>query len=99
MTPFGIPGVEAQNALDLSAITLNKNTVPYDTRSPFDPSGIRFGTPAVTTRGMKEPEMEQIAAFMDEVVRNPKDHHLHERVKNEVKEFCKKFPVPGITHY
>lgn len=96
MAPFGISGMEAEKALDEAGITLNKNTVPYDPRGPFDPSGIRFGTPAVTTRGMKEPEMERIAGWMDEVVKHTKDATLLARVKGEVKTLCLKFPVPGI---
>ena len=96
LTNKGIPGKEAQVALDRVGITLNKNTVPFDTRSPFDPSGIRFGTPAVTTRGMKEPEMEMIAGWMNEVISNIKDEEMYPRVKKEVEEMCLKFPVPGI---
>ncbi|MBI2638057.1 serine hydroxymethyltransferase [Candidatus Peregrinibacteria bacterium] len=96
LTVFGLRGMEAEEALDKAGITLNKNTVPYDPRGPFDPSGIRFGTPAVTTRGMKEPEMKQIAKWMDEVVKHYSDNSCLERVKIEVKELCEKFPVPGI---
>lgn len=96
MAQFGISGMEAEHAFDEAGITLNKNTVPYDSRGPFDPSGIRFGTPAVTTRGMKESEMENIAVWMDEVVKHTKDPELLARVKDEVKTLCLKFPVPGI---
>lgn len=96
MKSFGISGMEAEHSLDEAGITLNKNTVPYDPRGPFDPSGIRFGTPAVTTRGMKELEMEKIAGWMDEVVKHTKDAELLVRVKGEVKDLCIKFPVPGI---
>lgn len=97
LTVFNLPGKEAEKALDAAGITINKNTVPYDTRSPFDPSGIRFGTPAITTRGMKEPEMNQIANWMDQVVKNHADEKNLSRVKEEVKTLCAKFPVPGIT--
>lgn len=97
MTPFGIPGIVAQTAFDKAEITLNKNTVPYDPRGPFDPSGIRFGTPAVTTRGMKETEMVQIAKWMDKIVKNPTDDGVLAQVKAEVADLCKKFPVPGIA--
>jgi glycine hydroxymethyltransferase len=96
LTNKGIPGKEAQVALDRIGITLNKNTVPFDPRSPFDPSGIRLGTPAVTTRGMKEPEMEMIAGWMNEVISNIKDEEMYPRVKKEVEEMCAGFPVPGI---
>lgn len=97
MTPFGISGMEAEYALDEAGITLNKNTVPYDPRGPFDPSGVRFGTPAVTTRGMKESEMEKIAGWMDEVVKHTKESDFLNHMKGEVRELCLKFPVPGIV--
>lgn len=96
LTNKGVPGKEAQVALDRIGITLNKNTVPFDQRSPFDPSGIRLGTPAVTTRGMKEPEMELIAGWMKEVIENINDEETLARIKKEVTEMCLKFPVPGI---
>lgn len=97
VTVFGLRGMEAEDALDKAGITLNKNTVPYDSRGPFDPSGIRFGTPAVTTRGMKEPEMKQIAKWMDDVVKHPSDEALLKRIKEEVRKLCMQFPVPGIN--
>ncbi len=96
LTNKNLPGKEAQNVLDEVGITLNKNTVPFDPRSPFDPSGIRFGTPAVTTRGFKEPEMKLIAKWMNDVISAPKDETVLKRVKAEVMETCLKFPVPGI---
>jgi glycine hydroxymethyltransferase len=96
LTNKGVSGKEAQNALDSVGITLNKNTVPNDPRSPFDPSGIRLGTPAITTRGMKEAEMERIADWIDRVISNISDEKVLAEVKNEVKEMCLKFPVPGI---
>ncbi|MEK7171341.1 MAG: serine hydroxymethyltransferase [Patescibacteria group bacterium] len=96
LTPFNLPGKLAEAALDKAGITVNKNTVPYDPRSPFDPSGIRFGTPAMTTRGMKETEMRQVAKWMDEVAKNHADEKVLARVKEEVKGMCAKFPVPGI---
>ena len=70
--------------------------MPFDPRKPFDPSGIRLGTPSVTSRGMKEPEMRQIAAWMDAVIGAPADAALHERIAGEVRELCAKFPAPGI---
>ncbi|MBI4994070.1 serine hydroxymethyltransferase [Candidatus Peregrinibacteria bacterium] len=97
LTPFNLPGKLAEAALDKAGITVNKNTVPYDLRSPFDPSGIRFGTPAMTTRGMKESEMRQAAKWMDEVAKNHADEKVLARVKGEVKDLCAKFPVPGIA--
>jgi glycine hydroxymethyltransferase len=96
LTNKDVPGKQAQVALDKVGITLNKNTVPFDQRSPFDPSGIRLGTPAVTTRGMKEPEMEKIAGWINEVISNIEDEDTLTRIKKEVEEMCAGFPVPGI---
>ncbi len=96
LTNKDVPGKQAQVALDKVGITLNKNTVPFDQRSPFDPSGIRMGTPAVTTRGMKEPEMEKIAGWIKEVIANVEDEEVLARIKKEVEEMCAGFPVPGI---
>jgi len=91
LTNKNITGKEAQVLLEKAGIVLNKNTIPYDPRPPFDPSGIRIGTPAVTTRGMKEKEMKKIAAWINEVIINPKSVL---RVKNEIKKLCQKFPIP-----
>lgn len=96
LTNKNVSGKQAQEALDTVGITLNKNTIPGEPRSPFDPSGIRLGTPAVTTRGMKESEMEKIAEWIDKVISNIEDKELHTQIKEEVKEMCLKFPVPGI---
>lgn len=96
LTNKGVTGAEAQNALDEVGITLNKNTVPEDTRSPFDPSGIRLGTPAVTTRGMKEAEMEKIAEWMQQTIENHSNEEVLKKVKEEVRSMCVQFPVPGI---
>ena len=96
LTNKGVTGKQAQNRLDEVGITLNKNTVPFDPRSPMDPSGIRLGTPAITTRGMKEAEMEKVADWMDRVLSNIDDEALHAEVKKEVRKMCLKFPVPGI---
>jgi glycine hydroxymethyltransferase len=86
-----ISGKEAQILLESAGIVANKNTVPFDPRPPFDPSGIRLGTPALTTRGMKEKEMRIIAGWIDEVISNPKSAV---RIKREIKKFCQKFPIP-----
>jgi len=96
LTNKEVTGKEAQIALDRVGITLNKNTVPFDQRSPFDPSGIRMGTPAVTTRGMKEEEMEQIADWMNEVITNIGDEAMYDKVQKEIEEVCLRFPAPGI---
>jgi glycine hydroxymethyltransferase len=96
LTNKGIPGKIAQEALDEAGITCNKNTVPFDPRSPFDPSGIRLGTPALTTRGMKEAEMHQVATFMAAALEKYDDEDHLKKIKGEVKDLCKNFPVPGI---
>jgi glycine hydroxymethyltransferase len=97
LTSKNVPGKVAAKALDAAGIELNYNTVPFDPRKPFDPSGIRLGTPAVTSRGMKEAEMRQIAAWMERVVAAPADASVHETVAGEVRELCAKFPAPGIV--
>ncbi|MFC1809928.1 serine hydroxymethyltransferase [Patescibacteria group bacterium] len=96
LTNKEIPGKVAQEALDKAGMTLNKNTVPFDPRSPFDPSGIRLGTPALTTRGMKEVEMHQVATFMAKALEKYEDEDHLKKIKGEVKDLCKNFPVPGI---
>ncbi|PIQ77998.1 serine hydroxymethyltransferase [Candidatus Peregrinibacteria bacterium CG11_big_fil_rev_8_21_14_0_20_46_8] len=97
MTDVGCTGMEAEESLDKAGITVNKNTVPYDPRKPFDPSGIRFGTPAITTRGLTEEHMEQLAQWMHKAVTNWKDDAVLAGIHEEVKELGKKFPVPGIS--
>jgi glycine hydroxymethyltransferase len=89
----GLTGKVAEKALDLAGITVNKNTVPKETQSPFVTSGIRVGTPAVTTRGMKEAEMEQIAALMDRVLTAADDASVAEQVKADVKALAARFPL------
>jgi glycine hydroxymethyltransferase len=96
LTSKNVPGKVAAKALDAAGIELNYNSVPFDPRKPFDPSGIRIGTPAVTSRGMKEPEMRQIAAWIDQVVSSPADTAVQAKVAGEVRELCAKFPAPGI---
>lgn len=90
----GISGKDAQEALDEAAITLNKNTVPGETRSPFVASGLRLGTPAITTRGMTTAEMSAIARWIKQVVDDPTDEDLKKKVRGEVITLTKKFPVP-----
>ena len=96
LTGKNVPGKVAAKALDVAGIELNYNTVPFDPRKPFDPSGVRLGTSSVTSRGMGEPEMRQIAAWMDAVVTAPGDVPLHERIAGEIRELCARFPAPGI---
>jgi glycine hydroxymethyltransferase len=97
LTNKNIPGKRAAKALDRAGVELNYNSVPFDPRKPFDPSGIRIGTPAVTSRGMREAEMKLIAAWIDEIVGAPDDEARAKRVAGEIKELCAKFPAPGIT--
>jgi glycine hydroxymethyltransferase len=89
----GLTGKTAQTALDEAAITVNKNTVPKETQSPFVTSGIRVGTSAVTTRGMCEREMAQIAELIDRVLAKPEDAGVKAEVKREVRELTKRFPL------
>jgi glycine hydroxymethyltransferase len=89
----GITGKEAEHALEAAAITVNKNTVPGETQSPFVTSGIRMGTPALTTRGMREPEMRQIAGFIDRVLRSPGDAETARSVRGAVRELANAFPL------
>jgi glycine hydroxymethyltransferase len=96
LTNKNVTGKLAAQALDRAGIELNYNTVPFDPRKPFDPSGIRLGTPAVTSRGMKESDMDQIAAWMDRVLSAPGDAGVEAEVLGEVGEFCRAFPAPGI---
>ncbi|HLI57348.1 MAG TPA: serine hydroxymethyltransferase [Actinomycetota bacterium] len=91
-----IGGKPAAKALDRAGIELNYNTVPFDPRKPFDPSGIRIGTPAVTSRGMGPSEMDRIAGWIDEVVSAPDDEDRQARIAGEIEEFCRGFPAPGI---
>ena len=92
LTNRGITGRQAQEVLEESGIMLNKNLIPFDTQGPNVASGIRIGTPAVTTRGMKETEMELICDFIDRVLKNLEDGSLHREIKENVKTLCKKFP-------
>lgn len=97
LTNKGLPGKPAAQALDRARITTNYNTVPFDPRNPFDPSGIRIGTPAVTTRGMGENEMDRIANWIDEGIDAAKreDEATVERIAEEVRELALEFPIPG----
>ncbi len=88
----GISGKEAQKLLDEAGITVNMNAIPFDPKPPYNPSGIRLGTPAITTRGMGEREMKKIAEFITEVIEKNSKKEAR-RVKKEVKKLCKKFPI------
>ena len=96
LTSKNITGKIAAKALDKAGIELNYNSVPYDTRKPFDPSGIRLGSPSVTSRGMEPNEMKQIATWMDRVMSDPSDENAA-RVAAEVRELTNRFPAPGIS--
>jgi glycine hydroxymethyltransferase len=97
LTPQGIAGKPAAKALDQAGIEVNYNTVPFDPRRPFDPSGIRIGTPAITTRGLGESHMAQVAAWMDDAITAAAkdDEAVIERIAGEVRELLSAFPMPG----
>jgi len=88
-----LTGKEGEGALEHVGITVNKNTVPFETRSPFITSGIRIGTPAVTTRGMKEKEMERIGNLIADVLAEPSSASVQGRVEAEVRALCDAFPL------
>lgn len=91
---LGISGKEAEVLLDEVGITLNKNAIADDTRGPMDPSGIRFGTPAITTRGFKEKECALVAELMIETLKKKTDKKVHKRVREDIRKLCKRFPIP-----
>jgi glycine hydroxymethyltransferase len=92
----GIGGKEAQEALEQAGIYVNKNTIPFDPNPPWRPSGIRLGTPALTSRGMKGPQMIKIAGWIDSVLREPANRKRIKSIRMQVKKLCQNFPVPGI---
>ena len=93
LTETGISGRDAENALHAAGITVNKNMVPFDKRSPFVTSGIRLGTAALTTRGFKENEMKEIARMIDLVLKNVENETIYAKVKTDIEEMCKAFPL------
>jgi glycine hydroxymethyltransferase len=93
LSPRGLTGKDAQEALDRAWITVNKNTIPFETKSPMVTSGIRLGTPAVTTRGMKEPEMAEIARLIDRVLASPGPGAVEASVRGLVQELTARFPL------
>jgi glycine hydroxymethyltransferase len=93
LTNKDITGKDAENALHAAGITVNKNMVPFDERSPFVTSGIRLGTPALTTRGFKENEMKRTARLIDRVLKDRKNEQLQAQVRNEIREMCEAFPL------
>jgi glycine hydroxymethyltransferase len=99
VTSRGVTGKETEKALDKAGMTVNKNTIPDDPRSPMDPSGIRLGTPALTTRGMKETEMKQIAEWINEAVEQTDDEEHLKNIRAEVKKLTDRFPLyEGLTY-
>jgi glycine hydroxymethyltransferase len=97
LTNKNVTGKIAAKALDRAGIELNYNAVPFDPRKPFDPSGIRLGTPSVTSRGMGVEEMVRIAEWIDQIVSSPNDEEVGARIKAEIAELCRAFPAPGIS--
>ena len=95
VTPLGMAGKQAEAVLDHCAITVNKNLIPFDERKPMDPSGIRIGTPALTTRGMGQDEMRRIGRWMLDALSSPDDSALQARIRQEISELCSQFPVPA----
>jgi len=93
LSNLNITGKAAEQKLEQAGITVNKNTIPFDTESPFVTSGIRIGTPALTTRGMKEAEMKRIGGFITEILKNPENDTVIRRVRAEVHELCTHFPL------
>ena len=97
VSSVGSGGEEASTILENANITVNKNAIPSDTRKPWDPSGIRIGTPAITTRGMKGKEMVKIAEYIDFVLRNRENTKTIEKIRKDIKKFTSKFSIPGIN--
>jgi len=96
LTSKGVPGKAAAQALDRAGIVCNYNAVPFDPRKPFDPSGLRLGTPATTSRGMGKDVMLKLAEWMDRVVANVGDAAVEKKVADEVRELCAGYPAPGV---
>ena len=97
LTNKGIIAKKAARALDRAGIVCNYNTIPYDPRKPFSPSGIRIGTPSVTSRGMGEEEMRRIGALFSTALDSVEDEEALQRIAAEVREMAEAFPAPGIT--
>lgn len=89
-----IPGKKLSQALSKAGIYTNCNSVPQDTAPPFNPSGLRIGTPAITTRGFKEQQAQQIASWINEVAENIENESVFEKIKRQVEQLCEQFPVP-----
>jgi glycine hydroxymethyltransferase len=97
VSPLGIGGKIAEESLGQCGITVNKNMIPFDERKPMDPSGIRVGTPALTTRGMGSDEMQKIGRWMLDALKSPDDSNSQQRIRSEVSQMCDHFPVPAAA--
>jgi len=97
VTPIGISGKQAEESLGKANIVINRNAIPFDTKPPRQASGIRLGTPAVTSRGMKVQEATTVGKLILKVLTNIEDPSVEESVKHEILELTSRFPVPGIT--
>jgi glycine hydroxymethyltransferase len=95
VTAVDLGGKKAEAVLDQCGITVNMNMIPFDTRKPMDPSGIRIGTPALTTRGMGTDEMKRVGNWIYQALANSDDTALHEQIREEVRQMCEDFPVPA----
>jgi glycine hydroxymethyltransferase len=96
LTSKDVPGKMAAQALDRAGMVANYNSVPFDTRKPFDPSGVRLGTPAITSRGMGRDEMKRLGNWMADVIEDIENETLIARVASEIKDLCDQFPAPGV---
>ncbi len=96
LTETGVTGIQAEEALETAGIIVNKNAIPFDSRPPWVTSGIRLGTPAVTTRGLGREEMKLIAALIVKVITHPDSPEVRDEVKQEIAQMCRRFPIPGI---
>jgi glycine hydroxymethyltransferase len=95
MTGKGLSGKESATALSRAGIVTNANSIPFDPRKPFDPSGVRIGTPAMTTRGLGKDHMRQVAEWIDGVISAPEDEAVAQRVRGAVEDLMRQFPAPG----
>ena len=96
LTGKDVPGKVAAQALDRAGMVANYNSIPFDPRKPFDPSGVRLGTPAITSRGMGASEMERLGNWMADVVNDVENEALISRIAGEIKDLCDQFPAPGV---
>ena len=97
VTSVGSTGKIAEAALGAAGITVNKNMVPFDERKPMDPSGVRLGTPALTTRGMGTTQMKEIGGWINQVIQQPENESLLQEIRGQVTELCAHFPVPAAA--